>query len=227
MYGIVYIAINEINNKIYIGQTTYPLKRRIAGHLSKASKNSDYYFHRAIRKYGKDNFTWKVLIECENQDELNKQEAFFISEKNACDSNLGYNMREGGIQGGRPSTETKEKIRQKSLEQWKRQKEEGFTVSESTKAKLKEKAKGRIISKKQRQASRDALLIKLPKDIIITLREKYHFSCTRISRYLAENFNINVHRVTVARRLNEWGYDTKQGTYDPYTKTELPDDIIL
>ena len=58
---IIYKAINQVNGKIYIGQTVGSLKKRIKDHIYD-SKRHDYYFARALRKYGEENFFWLVFF---------------------------------------------------------------------------------------------------------------------------------------------------------------------
>ena len=52
--GKIYKYTNLINNKIYIGQTIQPLEERHKKHISQLNDNT--YFHRAIKKYGIENF---------------------------------------------------------------------------------------------------------------------------------------------------------------------------
>ena len=52
--GCVYKFTNKVNGKIYIGKTIN-WKRRMCKHKSSAKKPK-YYFGRALRKYGFDNF---------------------------------------------------------------------------------------------------------------------------------------------------------------------------
>ena len=52
--GIIYIATNIVNNKVYIGQTHTKLISRQKQHIYSANRKLDtMYFHKAIRKYGK------------------------------------------------------------------------------------------------------------------------------------------------------------------------------
>ena len=60
MYGLIYEAINKVNNKKYIGQTKSRLCSRKGSHKTQ-SKNGDTIFYRAIRKYGWENFEWKII----------------------------------------------------------------------------------------------------------------------------------------------------------------------
>ena len=59
----IYKATNTINGKVYIGfDSKWP--RRAQDHKSSSfnEKHKDHhsYFHRAIRKYGWNNFIWEV-----------------------------------------------------------------------------------------------------------------------------------------------------------------------
>lgn len=90
----IYKAINTINNKVYIGFTSkWPL--RISQHLSH-SKNSKTAFHKAIQKYGKENFSWELLYQSKDLEHTKTiMEPYFISEYNSFGKN-GYNLTEGG-----------------------------------------------------------------------------------------------------------------------------------
>ena len=53
--GYIYKIINDINDKIYIGQTKRDLETRFYQHLSKTRHKEDHsILHKAIEKYGKD-----------------------------------------------------------------------------------------------------------------------------------------------------------------------------
>ena len=97
MYGIIYKVTNKINNKIYIGQTINSLTRRKTNHYAAArTKKDTLFFHKAIRKYGKDNFIWEVLKQADTREELNELECFYIKQYNSNNSEYGYNMTAGG-----------------------------------------------------------------------------------------------------------------------------------
>ena len=58
--GYIYKVTSKINGKIYIGKTESSIEERWKSHL-RASFNENHKdynlaFHRAIRKYGEDNF---------------------------------------------------------------------------------------------------------------------------------------------------------------------------
>ncbi len=96
MVGI-YIIINKINNKIYIGQSIN-IEKRIKEHFWKAQNEKDISYntaiHQAIRKHGKENFEWKVLEEC-NIEDIDKLEQEYIEKYNSLVPD-GYNILIGG-----------------------------------------------------------------------------------------------------------------------------------
>jgi group I intron endonuclease len=114
--GLIYKIENIVDNKVYIGQTTH-LKNRIYWHLLQSKRISPKYFiHRAIKKYGIDSF---IISQIETisrdtdsasfQQELGEREKYWISFYEATNPAKGYNLREGGFGGGRPSDYTRKK----------------------------------------------------------------------------------------------------------------------
>lgn len=100
-YGIIYCAYNKINQKRYIGQTTQLLCERRGAHYS---KDPDIYFHRALRKYKKEDWEWIILDDSTTADELNEKEKYWINFYQTCNPNKGYNILPGGL-GGKPTSE--------------------------------------------------------------------------------------------------------------------------
>ena len=95
---IIYKATNILNNKSYIGLTTRTLKERKLEHLRHLDIENTY-FHKAIKKYGKDNFIWEVLNDTANTiEELQELEIKYIKELNTLSPN-GYNISTGGEKG--------------------------------------------------------------------------------------------------------------------------------
>jgi group I intron endonuclease len=91
---LIYKVTNEINNKCYIGQTINYLSRRKYQHLYKSKNKSKLVFHRAIRKYGEENFKWEVLENCDYIYQLNEMEHHYIKQYKSKLPN-GYNMTDG------------------------------------------------------------------------------------------------------------------------------------
>ena len=107
---IIYRAINKINNKSYIGQTTQSLEKRKHRHLDSSNYNK-FIFHKALKKYGLENFDWEILMHCTSKPMLNAAEIFFIDRYNTKVPN-GYNLTDGGEGLINPSEETIKKIKQ-------------------------------------------------------------------------------------------------------------------
>lgn len=94
---IIYKCTNIKNKKCYIGQTIITLNKRRQSHESKSFKKSDNtYFHKAIRKYGKEFFIWEVICKCDNKEELDEMEFHYIKQYNSFVKDGGYNLTHGG-----------------------------------------------------------------------------------------------------------------------------------
>jgi group I intron endonuclease len=92
--GIIYKVTNTINSKVYIGQTIQSLESRRIDHISMANNNSTTHFHKAIRKYGLENFEWEILCQCESKYEMDDMEFHYIKQFDSISG--GYNMTLGG-----------------------------------------------------------------------------------------------------------------------------------
>lgn len=88
MYYLIYKVTNNINGKYYIG-----------AHITKNKQDSylgsGVALKKAVKKYGKENFSKEILHEC-----ISKEEMFELEEKLVCISDKNsYNMRMGGKGG--------------------------------------------------------------------------------------------------------------------------------
>lgn len=95
MIGI-YKITNNINGKIYIGQSI-DIDKRWREHKRRAqvpNKEYEKYLYRAFRKYGIDNFTFEILEEC-SRDQLNDRENYYILLYKSNDDYYGYNETSG------------------------------------------------------------------------------------------------------------------------------------
>lgn len=104
---IIYMATNRVNGKSYVGQTILSLGQRRSQHISASLTCKDnLYFHNTIRKHGPDNFDWEILHECDNIEDLNKLEIYYIGLYDTY--NNGYNLTLGGNNGlgYKPTAET-------------------------------------------------------------------------------------------------------------------------
>jgi group I intron endonuclease len=104
----IYKITNIINNKCYIGFTKNPNKRK-QQHLSGRSI-SCYKLHRAIKKYGKEAFSFELIYE--NMDRIHTltiQEPFYIQKYDSIKN--GYNVSNGGFNINTPEIIEKTRIR--------------------------------------------------------------------------------------------------------------------
>lgn len=107
--GFIYLVTNSINGKMYVGQTIKTPTKRWNEHCSEAKIcRDDNYFHNAIRKYGKDAFTVKVLESNIPKNMLNDRESFWIAKYKTFGN--GYNLTSGGGQAFFVSAETRTRI---------------------------------------------------------------------------------------------------------------------
>lgn len=94
--GIIYLAKNKENAKIYIGKTELTLEERRAHHLKICwARKSRFY---SALRYHAERFEWSILEICENS-KLNSREKFWIKELDSLNPNVGYNMTAGGDGG--------------------------------------------------------------------------------------------------------------------------------
>lgn len=108
---IIYAAINNNNDKMYIGKTINTLDFRRRKHLELAKYGKvKSYFHKALIKHGSQVFDWIVLESC-LLDDLNSSEKFWISYFKSIGAEL-YNLTSGGdgLLGYKHTNETKIKI---------------------------------------------------------------------------------------------------------------------
>lgn len=114
-----------VTDKAYIGKFKGIIKQRVMQHLNGKSPECKA-IHRAVKKYGKENFTWDVLHENVIPEllPLYEIEAIKIHKTKAPH---GYNLTDGGEGSLNPTKETIEKRRQKMI---------GKKVSKETRQKI-------------------------------------------------------------------------------------------
>ena len=88
---LVYKYVNNVNGKVYIGQTTRTLEERHKEH----ERRKNTAFDKALSKYGSKSFTCEVLCQCDTTEALNEAEKYYIKLYNSLVP-FGYNMCEGG-----------------------------------------------------------------------------------------------------------------------------------
>lgn len=141
----IYKATNNITGKSYIGYAVNGLKNRKLVHYS--SKDNTY-FHKALKKYGKENFNW-IIVEHKISDfeVLKELEIYWIKEFDTRFPN-GYNLTDGGdgALGLHPSEETRKKMSESR---------KGIVYSEETRKKISDCKKGKIPWNKGKKLSEE------------------------------------------------------------------------
>ena len=146
----LYKITNKVNQKLYIGITKLSLAQRWAKHL-KDSADPKYPLHRAIRKYGAENFAIDLLEESTDRKIISEKEEPTILALNTRAG--GYNVAKGGYGGDlgpeanakrRATIAARPKATKDRLSAMQRQRQLGRTYSEELKAKLSvlQKARG-------------------------------------------------------------------------------------
>lgn len=117
----IYLIINDLNNKKYIGQSIN-LKSRLLKHCEKSSHiRYDNPLYRAVLKYGLDNFSFQIVKILETNDftnakkQLDQLEIKYISEYDTY--NNGYNQTlggDGGILGYKMTNEQRQHVSENS-----------------------------------------------------------------------------------------------------------------
>lgn len=98
--GRIYCVTCLLTGKWYFGQTVYSIENRWRRHIYSAQRDSDHKFHRAIRKYGEENFLVEevMFVEAPTKDVLKKKldflEQHFIQKFDT--RKHGYNSTDGG-----------------------------------------------------------------------------------------------------------------------------------
>lgn len=198
--GVIYKIINNINNKIYIGQTSRPLKERWLEHLT-TNKRRDLPLYKAFDKYGKENFQIEIVEECENSS-LDEREIYWIDYYNSYKN--GYNASLGGES---PTTLSKEEVFQ-ILKKW----EEGKTLTQikeetchgiktirtyliqngiSESSFLERSHYLKSLTRKEFSSSEKELILSLFKQgySLTKISKENHFSSERVLNFLKENFS--------------------------------------
>jgi group I intron endonuclease len=91
----IYLHVNAVNGKGYVGNTSYDMMKRWRRHVSDAKRGSSLCFHQAIIKNGEDSFEHYVLINglCEQDSRLAE---FYYVMLLGTKYPRGYNRTEGG-----------------------------------------------------------------------------------------------------------------------------------
>ena len=162
MIGI-YSITNISNNKKYIGQSV-DVKSRIRNHkwALKHNKHQNDHLQKSFNKYGENCFVFDVICECK-EDELDELEKYYISYYDCMNPCKGYNSESGGNLNKHWSEELTQKMRE--IRGGENSGMRGKHHTEETKAIMREKAIGRVLSDETKEKLSKAHKGKLAKPL--------------------------------------------------------------
>lgn len=107
----LYRVIRKETGDDYIG-VSIDIRRRWREHRTSVKEGSETHFHRALRLYGEDAFTWKVIAIYRNEDIAREMEFIAITMMN-----MGaYNMTPGGDGISEYTQELRDKVSERTRE---------------------------------------------------------------------------------------------------------------
>lgn len=91
MVGYIYLIVNKLNGKTYIGQRRTKKNYNLDSYMG-----SGVWLKNAKNKYGLENFEKFLIQYCNSEEELNKKEIFWIAEYRKR-GKAEYNIADGGV----------------------------------------------------------------------------------------------------------------------------------
>lgn len=89
----IYKIENKVNGKVYIGSSKH-IEQRWQEHrkMLKSGKHHSNHLQNSWNIYKEDNFSFSIIEEVKESQDLLKRESFYIEKSNSLDSNYGYNI---------------------------------------------------------------------------------------------------------------------------------------
>lgn len=188
---LIYKATNNINGKIYVGQTTLSLDERIYRHKKDFKaylkhKKSGSRFYESVNQHGWEHFSFSIIEYCNTKEELNDREFFWINHLKTMNNKYGYNVKPGGNKSGYLD-ETRRKISKK--------KQENFKDKEFSEAVIKGLRKGTLVWQEKCKNNRHSIFCQtcgkeIP-DLAKWAREKYKFCSNKCAFEAKQSYMIN------------------------------------
>lgn len=93
----LYKITNMLSSKVYIGQSDKETERwRQHKYFAKYPEKTRQYIHRAMNKYGIDNFIYEVIATCRTDGDADETEKLLIQQYDSQNQDYGYNIAPGG-----------------------------------------------------------------------------------------------------------------------------------
>ena len=215
--GWIYLYINNVNGKMYVGQTIDLHKRKLE-HARCKDKNC--LLDKAIQKYGIENFTIKILLcfcttDCKKRTKLlNEKEVYWIDELHTFVAeypNIGYNKTKGGggMYGFRHSWAKIHVNDYDSKEEWyKARYQEGKERRQKYKEENWEKVQEQIKRSTKKRAAKKKLYDKIYNQTVRKEREsteEYKLRRKEINKKYRES-----HKEEIAAKMKAWRDKNKE-----------------
>jgi group I intron endonuclease len=164
----LYRITDTLNDKVYIGQSNKEKERWRQHKYLARQENPVQYVHRAMKKYGSENFCYEVIAMCRTQEDADIVEEQLIAQYDSYNKEHGYNIAHGGnhvwnaglpkeqqpMYGKHHTEEIKRQIAKsntgvahpKHTDKWKQEASvwlTGRSVSDETKQKISDSQKGK------------------------------------------------------------------------------------
>lgn len=196
-FGSIYKITNKSNGLVYIGQTIFSVEQRWKTHINKYVSNS--YINKAIKKYGKNNFTFEEIMSCFSRESLNFYEDYFVKYFN-CLSPNGYNLVAGG-HSVNFSEEVRYKMRMAKLGKKRIKKDNQSGSTDNKKSEHAQRLEGEPVNTEYNPSTSPQYPSKYlnQKKLIIELYLKYNSSYK-----VAEELKLD--KSMVGSWLKTWGY---------------------
>lgn len=153
----IYVHINKINGKMYVGQTCNKTKKR--WNNGNGYKTCSY-FYRAIQKYGWEGFYHEIIASNLTKNEADNFEQLLIKKLDLNNPDKGYNLQSGGShsvlsEAGRINVRNAAKKRSENVEWRKKQSESHIGLQAGENNPMYGKKHTEATKKKLREASLD------------------------------------------------------------------------
>lgn len=197
IYGYVYMIVNTVNDKPYIGKTVN-INKRMNRHRYNARDGEISHLYNAIRKYGEDKFIYYILEEAYSEKELYDLEIYYIELYDTY-RGYGYNQSAGG--DGHPSGKEHPWFGRKHTEETKKKIGDAHRnkiVTNETRNRLSESKKGKV---KGESNSNSKLKEKDVLEIIDLLNSKKYKQ-----QEIADMYNVSQSAITKIKCGRSWNY---------------------
>jgi len=152
----VYLIINQVSGKVYVGSAAQSIYKRCHDHRGalRYDRHKNIHLSRSWRKHGEAAFIFVVAEECDPELCVEREQHWMDRLQRKGYTLFNRVFKAGSVLGLRHSDETKEVLRQKSLEQFEdpkyremvREFHTGRKHSEETKRKMSEAHKARYLA---------------------------------------------------------------------------------